>query len=187
MKQLDVTNAFLHGVIEEDVYMRQPLGYVDPQRPQFVCKLHKALYGLRQAPRAWYALFSSYLQHLGFHNSLADTSLFVLAKGSDITYVLIYVDDIIVTGSNPEFISTFLPQLQTKFALKDLGDLHYFLGIEVHKDSIGLFLTQHKYALELLSKAGICWIANLVSLLLLQNLLLLMIVSHLQMFSFIGP
>lgn len=134
--------------------MKQPPGYVDPSRPSFVCKLNKALYGLRQAPRAWYALFSSHLQQLGFRNSLADTSLFILAQGSDITYVLIYVDDIIVTGNNSVFISTLLAQLQTKFAIKDLGNLHYFLGIEVLKDSNGLFLTQHKYALEVLTKAG---------------------------------
>lgn len=154
LKQLDVTNAFLHGVITEDVYMKQPPGYIDPQRPQYVCKLHKALYGLRQAPRAWYALFSTHLQSLGFHNSLADTSLFVLSQDSDITYVLIYVDDIIVTGNNSTFITTLLSQLQTNFALKDLGDLHYFLGIEVLKTSNGLILTQHKYALDLLLKAG---------------------------------
>lgn len=154
LRQLDVTNAFLHGVLQEDAYMTQPPGYKDPSRPSHVCKLHKALYGLKQAPRAWYALFSTHLTSLGFHNSLSDTSLFIKSDGSDITYVLIYVDDIIVTGNNTVFVSSLLTQLQSKFALKDLGDLHYFLGIEVFRDSSGMFLTQRKYALEILTKAG---------------------------------
>lgn len=134
--------------------MTQPPRYKDPSRPSYVCKLHKALYGLKQAPKVWYALFSSHLTTLGFHNSLSNTSLFVKAHGSDLTYVLIYVDDIIVNGNNSSFISFFLDQLKSKFTLKDLGDLHYFLGIEVFRDTSNLFLTQKKYDLELLTKAG---------------------------------
>lgn len=129
LRQLDVTNAFLHGVLQEEVYMTQPPGYNDPSRPSYVCKLHKALYVLKQAPRAWYALFSSHLITHGFQNSMSDTSLFVKHQGSDLTYVLIYVDDIIVTGTDSSYISSLLTQLQSKFALKDLGDLHYFLGL----------------------------------------------------------
>lgn len=88
--------------------MKQPLGYKDPSHPNYVCKLTKALYGLRQAPRAWYAMFYSYLLSLGFVSSKANTSLFVLLQDSGITLVLVYVDDIIVTGSDISFISTLI-------------------------------------------------------------------------------
>jgi hypothetical protein len=99
MRQLDVQNAFLHGVLEEDVYMKQSPGYEDRTYPHYVCKLDKALYGLKQAPRAWYARLSEKLVSLGFHSSKADTSLFYYIKGSITMYLLIYVDDII--GSAP--------------------------------------------------------------------------------------
>lgn len=154
IRQLDVSNAFLHGPLEEEVYMRQPQGYVDPQRPSHVCKLKKALYGLRQAPRAWFALFSKFLVTLGFANSMADTSLFVYHKDTVLVYVLIYVDDIIVTGNNSIFISELLVALKGQFAIKDLGELHYFLGIEVLRNNNSLYLYQTTYALELLNKAG---------------------------------
>lgn len=139
LRQLDVSNAFLHGVLTEDVYMRQPLGYKDSAHPHYVCKLSKALYGLRQAPRAWYALFSSYLLTLGFVSSTTHTSLFILFKGTDLTLVLIYVDDIIVIGSNSAFIQSLIQSLSVKFAMKDLGTLHYFLGLEVSTTANGLF------------------------------------------------
>lgn len=113
LRQLDVSNAFLHGLISETVYMKQPLGCKDPLHPNHVCKLTKALYGLKQAPRAWFAMFSSYLLSLGFVSSKADTSLFVLHQNSVVTLVLIYVDDIIVTGSD----STFLPISPLLFSL----------------------------------------------------------------------
>jgi len=101
LRQLDVQNAFLHGVLDEEVYMQQPLGYVDPQRPNYVCKLDKALYGLKQAPRAWYARLCGKLQQLGFVPSKADTSLFYYRKGGNRLFVLVYVDDIIVASSSP--------------------------------------------------------------------------------------
>lgn len=132
LRQLDVSNAFLHGTISEEVYMRQPLGYRDPTHPQYVCKLNKALYGLKQAPRAWFSVFSSHLVTLGFQASKVDTSLFILHKGSAITLVLVYVDDIILTGSDSDFVTQLITQLSSRFVMKDLGQLHYFLGIEVN-------------------------------------------------------
>jgi histone deacetylase 1/2 len=123
LRQLDVENAFLHGVLNEEVYMRQPPGYEDKTRPHFVCKLDKALYGLKQAPRAWYARLSSKLVDLGFKASKADTSLFYYNKGKTIIYVLIYVDDIIVASSSQEATDALLSDLKKDFALKDLGDL----------------------------------------------------------------
>jgi histone deacetylase 1/2 len=136
LRQLDVQNTFLHGVLEEEVYMRQPPGFEDSRYPSFVCKLKKAIYGLKQAPRAWYSRLSSKLVSLGFVPSKSDTSLFIYRnKGVDI-YMLIYVDDIIVTSSSQDAVKVLLKALKENFALKDLGDLHYFLGIEVEKNQV---------------------------------------------------
>lgn len=154
VKQLDVSNAFLHGTIQENVYLRQPPGYVNSQVPHHVCKLHKALYGLKQAPRAWYDMLSKSLIKQGFINSLADSSLFVFAKASDLVYVLVYVDDILIIGNNTSLVTQIIKGLGSDFALKDLGSLHYFLGIEVIQNSAGVILSQSKYATDLLLKAG---------------------------------
>jgi hypothetical protein len=154
LRQLDVKNAFLHGVLEEEVYMKQPPGFEDPKLPHHICKLDKALYGLKQAPRAWFSKLSSKLHSLGFIASKADTSLFIYNRSGIIIFVLIYVDDIIVTSSSDRAISALLRDLSGDFALKDLGDLHFFLGIEVQKTSNGLILSQEKYATDLLSRVG---------------------------------
>ena len=154
LRQLDVQNAFLHGYLDEDVYMQQPPGYEDPAKPNYVCKLDRALYGLKQAPRAWHARLSNKLISLGFKVSKADTSLFFLNKDNLTMFVLVYVDDIIVVSSTEKATDTLLKELQNEFALKDLGDLHYFLGIEVSKVSNGILLTQDKYASDLLKRVG---------------------------------
>jgi histone deacetylase 1/2 len=155
LRQLDVQNAFLHGDLEEEVYMRQPPGFEDPLHPDYVCKLDKAIYGLKQAPRAWNAKLSTKLLQLGFVMSKGDTSLFMYMKQHITLFVLIYVDDIIVTGSSSEAITALLSDLKNDFALKDLGDLHYFLGIEVMKQKEDrLLLTQQKYTENLLQNAG---------------------------------
>jgi hypothetical protein len=140
IQQLDVDNAFLHGHLEEDVYMVQAPGYVDQHFPQHVYKLEKSLYGLKQAPRAWFARLSSRLQELGFVPSKADVSLFVY-KHHDVTiFMLVYVDDIIVISSTAQAIDRLLVQLRQSFPVKDLGKLGYFLGIEVKHQSDGLHL-----------------------------------------------
>jgi histone deacetylase 1/2 len=154
LRQLDVKNAFLHGVLEEEVYMKQPPGYEDPHTPNHICKLDKALYDLKQAPRAWYSCLSTKLQQLGFRPSQGDTSLFIYDTPGITVYVLVYVDDIIVTSSSHQAISTLVHNLNANFAIKDLGDLHFFLGIEVKKIQDGLVLTQEKYASDLLAKLG---------------------------------
>ncbi|RVX04761.1 Retrovirus-related Pol polyprotein from transposon RE1 [Vitis vinifera] len=130
LHQLDVKNAFLHGFLNEEVYMEQPPGYTDPQFPQHVCRLKCALYGLKQAPRAWFHRFSSFLLKLGFHSSQADSSLFVYHSSLGTVYLLLYVDDMIITGSTPSLVHTFITRLSNEFSMKDLGDLHYFLGVE---------------------------------------------------------
>ena len=122
--------------------MQQPPGFEDPSKPSYVCKLDRALYGLKQAPRAWYSRLSAKLIDLGFQASKDDTSLFFYNKGQVTIFVLVYVDDIIVASSTKESTGALLNDLAKEFALKDLGDLHYFLGIEVNKVQDGIVLTQ---------------------------------------------
>jgi hypothetical protein len=130
--------------------MRQPLGYEDKHNPPYVCKMDKEIYGLKKAPRAWYSRLSTRLCDLGFVPSKSDTSLFIYNRSGITMYMLIYVDDIIVANSLAEVMTTLLKDLKDGFALKDLGDLHYFLGIEVKKSHDSLVLSQEKYARDLL-------------------------------------
>lgn len=150
IKQLDVNNAFLQGTLTEEVYMEQPPGFVDTDKPSYVCRLQKAIYGLKQAPRAWYTELRNFLLSLGFVNSVADTSLFVLQDGKEFVYLLVYVDDILVTSSNTRGIANILNLLAERFSMKDPEDLNYFLGIEAHRTATGLHLSQRKYILDLL-------------------------------------
>ncbi|KAM1873468.1 hypothetical protein ACFX13_007300 [Malus domestica] len=152
VRQLDVQNAFLHGSLSEEVYMHQPRGFVDPQFPHHVCRLRRSLYGLKQAPRAWFQCFSTHLEDLGFRPSTADHSLFTYIHGSTRIYLLIYVDDILVTGNNPSHIVTLIKNLGIRFSMKDLGPVHYFLGMEVVRTPSGLSLSQQKYATDLLHR-----------------------------------
>jgi histone deacetylase 1/2 len=154
MRQLDVQNAFLNGVLEEEVFMHQPPGFEDSKRPRHLCRLTKAIYGLKQAPRAWHARLASVLHQHGFMESTADTSLFIFQRADVTIYLLVYVDDIIVLSSSSHAIDRLILGLRQAFAVKDLGNLHYFLGVEVTRRSGGLTLTQHKYALDLLRRAG---------------------------------
>ena len=121
--------------------MHQPQGFVDNQHPDYVCRLHKSLYGLKQAPRAWFERFTSHLQSLGFIASSADPSLFVWHYGNNFIILLLYVDDIIITGNNTTTVHSFIQQLAKAFAMKDLGPLHYFLGLEVSRSKDCLFLS----------------------------------------------
>jgi hypothetical protein len=127
LRQLDVQNAFLHGVLEEEeVYMKQPPGFENSKHPQLVCKLDKAIYGLKQAPKAWYSRLSSKLIDLGFRASKSDTSLFIYRKNGVVIYMLIYVDDIIVTASSKEAVAALLQDLKKEFALKGSWRLALF-------------------------------------------------------------
>lgn len=154
IRQLDVNNAFLNGTIEYEVYMQQPPGFEDLKRPNLVCKLKRALYGLKQAPKAWFDKFKSSLQRNGFTSSKADNSLFFKFSQSPCLFVLVYVDDIIVTGSSNIEIQKLIYSLDTAFSLKDLGNLHYFLGIKVTTTATGLHLSQTKYINDLLKRAN---------------------------------
>jgi Reverse transcriptase (RNA-dependent DNA polymerase) len=154
LRQLDVQNAFLHGDLHETVYMSQPPGFVDSNNPSHVCLLNKALYGLKQSPRAWFNTLSTALLAYGFLGSQYDPSLFIYSSHGKVAYLLIYVDDLILTGNNSLLLSDIILSLQSKFAVKDLGLLHYFLGIEVSPTSQGLLLTQSKYIMDLLHRAN---------------------------------
>ncbi|WVZ67619.1 hypothetical protein U9M48_016671 [Paspalum notatum var. saurae] len=153
LRQLDVQNAFLHGVLEEEVYMKQPPGFEDSSKPNFLCKLDKAIYGLKQAPRAWFSRLSCKLCELGFKPSKSDASLFIYRKDMTVIFMLIYVDDIIVTGSSDAAVSALLQDLRADFALKDLGELNFFLGMEVKKINDGIMLSQEKYAADILKRS----------------------------------
>ncbi|XP_019088608.1 PREDICTED: uncharacterized protein LOC109127710 [Camelina sativa] len=130
--------------------MSQPPGFVDPNHPHHFCRLRKPIYGLKQAPRAWYMSLKQHLLDTSFTNSLADTSLFIRASGSTLTYVLVYVDDIIVTGNHSAIVEKVLQSFAQRFSIKDPTDIHYFLGIEVSRSSDGLHLMQRKYIMDLL-------------------------------------
>ena len=150
LRQIDIQNAFLHGNFSEEVFMSQPLGYHHPLYPSHVCKLQKAIYGLKQAPRAWFSRLSTKLLELGFHGSRSNSSLFIYKTKSLTIYILIYVDDIIITSSHPVAIDDLLHSLTHDFAVKDLGTLNFFLGVEVISNPHGILLSQHRYIMDLL-------------------------------------
>lgn len=152
VKQLDINNAFLNGVLQEVVYMWQPAGFKDSRYPHHVCKLRKAIYCLRQAPRSWFEWLRMTLNSWRFFNSRGDSSLFIQKTRNSLIILLIYVDDILVTGSHVVELKHFITRLNQVFSFKDLGDLHYFLGFEVKRDDSGLFLSQKRYIQDLLAK-----------------------------------
>jgi len=152
--QLDVKNASLHGTLSETVYCAQPAGFEDTAHPHHVCRLNKSLYGLKQAPHAWYSRFAAYLLSLGFTEAKSDTSLFVFRRGDDMIYLLLYVDDIVLTASSVGLLQRTVTSLQSEFAMKDLGELHHFLGMHVQHRGTGMFLSQRQYMVDLLERAG---------------------------------
>lgn len=151
--QLDVNNAFLYGRLTEEVYMTLPEGYFSGNETK-VCKLVKSLYGLKQAPRKWNERLTETLVENGFVQSVSDYSLFVKNKNGVFIVLLVYVDDIVITGNNQVEIDKFKVYLNSKFLIKDLGKLKYFLGIEVLQSDSGICLSQRKYALDLLAEFG---------------------------------
>ncbi|XP_022158642.1 uncharacterized protein LOC111025097 [Momordica charantia] len=140
----------------EDVFMSQPVGFIDTFCPDYVCCLHKSLYGLKQALRAWFERFTNYLITLGLEVSLADTSLFVRSVDGSLTFLLLYVDDIIITGLDSSYIAVLKKALATEFQISDFGALRYFLGLEIKFLPIGIFVNQAKYLQDLLVRSGMC-------------------------------
>ncbi|KAG7597976.1 Retrotransposon Copia-like N-terminal [Arabidopsis suecica] len=156
LHQLDISNAFLNGDLDEEIYMTLPPGYTakpgDTLPPNAVCKLHKSLYGLKQASRQWFLKFSSVLMKLGFQKSHTDHTLFVRNINGKYVAVLVYVDDIIITANDDDTVSTLKLDLQKAFKLRDLGTLQYFLGLEIARSAKGISICQRKYILELLEE-----------------------------------
>ncbi|OIT08876.1 PREDICTED: uncharacterized protein LOC109222730 [Nicotiana attenuata] len=138
--------------------MSQPPGFVDPTRPDHVCLLKRSLYGLKQAPRMWNKRLADVLLSLGLVGSKTDSSLFYMTNADEKLFCLVYVDDILVLGSNSAHIAALISKLQTQFAVRDLGKLSYFLGIQANWTREGLHLSQGKYATDLLNRVrmGLC-------------------------------
>lgn len=151
--QMDVKNAFLHGHLKELVYMKPPPGYTSD--PSIVCRLRKSLYGLKQAPRAWFERFREVILAADFTQSEQDYSLFIKSYNHKKTFLLVYVDDILITGDDAQGIQNLKLLLNQSFQMKDLGPLTYFLGLEVSHSPDGYMVTQHKYTKDLIALAGL--------------------------------
>ncbi|GJU65111.1 putative ribonuclease H-like domain-containing protein [Tanacetum coccineum] len=150
--QMDVKSAFLYGTIEEEVYVHQPLGFVDPAHPNKVYKVIKALYGLHQAPRAWYETLSSFLMENGFRRGTIDKTLFIKKKKSDIMLVQVYVDDIIFGSTKKSMCTEFEDCMHKRFQMSSMGELTFFLGLQVKQQPDGIFISQDKYVADILKK-----------------------------------
>ncbi|GJW48581.1 putative ribonuclease H-like domain-containing protein [Tanacetum coccineum] len=152
--QMDVKSAFLYGKIEEEVYVCQPPGFEDPDFPDRVYKVEKALYGLHQAPRAWYETLSTYLLDNGFQRGKIDKTLFIKRHKGDILLVQVYVDDIIFGSTKKELCIAFEKLMHEKFQMSSMGELTFFLGLQVKQKKDGIFISQDKYVDEILKKFG---------------------------------
>ncbi|GJY15137.1 putative ribonuclease H-like domain-containing protein [Tanacetum coccineum] len=150
--QMDVKSAFLNGKIEEEVYVTQPKGFVDPQHPKKVYKVVKALYGLHQAPRAWYATLSSFLLKNGYRRGTIDQTLFLKKNAKDIILVQVYVDDIIFGSTRQDWSDEFESLMQSEFEMSSMGQLTFFLGLQVDQRKDGIFIHQQKYVQDILTK-----------------------------------
>ncbi len=155
LHQLDVKNAFLHGDLEETIFMEQPPGFVAQGETDLVCRLNKSLYGLKQSPRAWFGRFSAVVVEFGLQQCGVDHSVFYGHSRAGKIILIVYVDDIVITGDDNVGIQSLKSFLQTKFQTKDLGSLRYFLGIEVARSKMGINLSQRKYVLDLLEETGL--------------------------------
>ena len=150
--QMDVKSAFLNGKIKEEVYIEQPDGFQLGENPNLVCKLKKALYGLKQAPRAWYSRLDTYLQQQGFRKGMVDSNLYIKSEKANQLIVVVYVDDIIFGGSKNELCKNFADNMQTEFEMSMIGELAFFLGLQINQLKNGMFISQTKYVKEMLKK-----------------------------------
>lgn len=150
--QLDVKSAFLNGFLQEEIYVEQPEGFVKKGEEDKVYLLKKALYGLKQAPRAWYNRIDEHLKSLGFGKSLSDSTLYVKHNEADILIISLYVDDLLVTGSNTSLVEKFKQETMEAFEMTDLDVMTFFLGMEIKQDEHEVFICQKKYAKQILKK-----------------------------------
>nr|GEY19832.1 putative ribonuclease H-like domain-containing protein [Tanacetum cinerariifolium] len=152
--QMDVKSAFLYGTIDEEVYVMQPLGFQDLEFPDRVYKVEKTMYGLHQAPRAWYGTLSKYLLDNGFQRGTIDHTLFIRKHKGEFLLVQVYVDDIIFGSSNPQLCREFEALMHEKFQMSAMGELTFFFGLQVLQKKDGIFLSQDKYVGDILKKFG---------------------------------
>jgi hypothetical protein len=151
--QLDVKSAFLNGDLKEEVYLVQPEGFIKKGQEDLVCKLKKALYGLKQAPRSWYIKIDSFFAQKGFVKSKNDPNLyFKKDENGNVALVSLYVDDLIIIGNASHLIEDIKIQLSQMFEMKDLGEIHYFLGLEIWREDGKTMVTQSKYTREILER-----------------------------------
>ena len=152
--QMDVKSAFLNGYINEEVYVEQPPGFEDDKKPNHVYKLKKALYGLKQAPRAWYERLRDFLLSKGFKMGKVDTTLFTKKIGNDLFVLQIYVDDILFGSTNQDFCEKFEKMMAREFEMSIIGELSYFLGLQIKQMKNGTFMSQGKYIKDMRTKFG---------------------------------
>jgi hypothetical protein len=147
LEQLDVKNAFLHGELEEEIYMDQPEGFIVPDKENYVCKLKRSLYGLKQSPRQWYKRFDSFMLSHGFKRSKYDSCVYIKHVNGSPIYLLLYVDDMLIVAKSRREITTLKKLLSSEFEMKDLGAAKKILGMEITRDKKAslLFLSQHAY------------------------------------------
>ena len=151
---MDVKKTFLHGDLEEEIYMKQPEGFAVKGKKELVCKLKKSLYGLKQSPRMWYQKFDTFIWGLGFTRSKADHCVYFKLIGDRVIYLVLYVDDMLLVGNDKEIIQDLKTQLSSKFDMKDLGAANYILGMEIKRDRAKrkLWLNQRKYVETILQR-----------------------------------
>ena len=154
LEQLDMKTAFLHGELEEEIYMDQPEGFIVPGKEDFVCKLKKSLYGLKQSPRKWYKRFDSFMISHGFERSQYDSCVYIKFVDGSPIYLLLYVDDMLIAAKSKKEITTLKAHLSSEFEMKDLGAAKKILGMEItrNRDSRVLFLSQHNYIKKVLHR-----------------------------------
>jgi hypothetical protein len=152
--QLDMKKAFLHGTLSKTIYCSQPIEFVDPAQPDRISLLNKSLYRLKQILRAWYSRFVTYITYFGLVEAKSETSLFVFRCATDTIYLLLYIDNIVITASSTILLQHTISALKQKFIMKDLEPLHHFLGVSVQHQVDGLFLTQRQFTLVILERAS---------------------------------
>ncbi|GJT86375.1 putative ribonuclease H-like domain-containing protein [Tanacetum coccineum] len=156
--QMDVKSAFLYGTIDEEVYVMQPPVFEDPEFPDKVYRVEKAMYGLHQAPRSWYGTMSKYLLANGFQRGTIDQTLFIRKHKREFLLVQVYVDDIIFGSSNPKLCREFEDLMHEKFKMSAMGELTFFLGLQVLQKNDGIFVSQDKYVGDILKKFGYTYV-----------------------------
>ncbi|GJS09118.1 putative ribonuclease H-like domain-containing protein [Tanacetum coccineum] len=150
--QMDVKSTFLYGTIDEEVYVSQPLGFIDPKFPKKVYKVVKALYGLHQAPRAWYATLSTFFEKSGYRRGTIDKTQFIKRDKKDIMLVQVYMDDIIIGSTKKSWCDEFEALMKRRFQMSSMGELTFFLGLQVKQKEDGIFISQDKYVAEIMKK-----------------------------------